>query len=75
MDEPHMTGEAWIQREQLNWARNARLEVDGAGYCLGPELKLPWLTERIRADLLEGAGNEFGKPGGRGIRTVRCCGR
>jgi hypothetical protein len=65
-EERQLNGEAWIRREQAKWARTTQLEIDGAGYCQTPDLNLPWLTDQIRADLLEGDGNEFGIDGSRG---------
>lgn len=52
------------RQRQLDWA--GRNSVKHAkGYCPSPEENLPWLTERIRQEVSEGDGGEFGKPGGR----------
>lgn len=54
-----------VRRRQLAWANQHGIPVEG-NYCLKPEHNLPWLSERIRKDVEEGDGNEFGRPGKRG---------
>ena len=49
-----------IKRQQREWAREAGLAVDDAGYCASPTGNLPWLSSLTRRDFDEADGNEFG---------------
>lgn len=52
-------------RRQLEWASKAGISTEG-GYCVSPEQNLAWLTPRLRAEIEQGDGNEFGGEARRG---------
>lgn len=52
------------RERQIRWADRVGLK-HVKGYCTSPEANLPWLTDRIREEVSEGDGGEFGKPGQR----------
>jgi hypothetical protein len=54
-----------VLRRQLEWASKAGISTEG-GYCVSPEQNLAWLTPRLRADVEQGDGNEFGGEDKRG---------
>jgi hypothetical protein len=49
-----------IKRQQREWARNAGITVNDAGYSVSPHANLPWLSTLTRRDFSEADGQEFG---------------